>query len=547
MWCRHGGEGSTGIASRISTVAAASRTLEKSLCAGFLQSVVRWPERPALEFDGTVITYAELHQRASAVAAALDRAESALPLAAVFAHRSVTAYVGVLGALLSGRGYVPLNRTFPPARTRAMLARSGAPALVVDAASAKQLDLILQDADPLLIVLPELDDAVEARGRWPRHEILGASDLGNDAPGGLNVLAEGTAYLLFTSGSSGKPKGIGVTHANARHFLDAVCERYDIDENDRLTQTFDLTFDLSVFDLFAGWSCGACVCAMPEHAFLRPDRYLDRAGPTVSFAVPSLAMLMGRLGMLGTGRYPTLRWSLFCGEALPVSVADAWADATPNSTLENLYGPTEVTIACTAHRWDPSRGAEESENGLVPIGKPFRGMKALVVDEKLREVQPGATGELVMTGPQVAPGYWEDPTRTSEAFVQLPGREGRWYRTGDVVRRPRGNAPLRYLGRLDHQVKVRGFRVELGEVEGLLREVSGQQEVAVVGWPRNEAGVEGLVGFVVGAVDEQAVLARMAERLPGYMVPDALHGLEELPLNANGKVARDALEKLLDE
>lgn len=519
--------------------------MERSLCAGFLDAVARWPERPALDCDGTVLSYAELYERATAVAAALGRAESSPSLAAVFAHRSVTAYVGILGVLLSGRGYVPLNRTYPPARTRALLARSGARALVVDGGSIEQLDAVLPPDDPRLIVCPDLEDATEMRRRWPAHDVYGAADLPSVSGGQLDVRAEDLAYLLFTSGSTGVPKGVGVTHANVRHFVDAIVERCGIHEHDRFTQTVDLTFDLSVV-LFAGWSRGACICPMPDHAFLRPDRYLDDVQPTIWCSVPSLAMLLQRLGMSEPGRYPSVRWSLFCGEALPVAVAEAWADATPNAVVDNLYGPTELTVACTAYLWEMRRGTSDAEHGVVPIGDPFPGMDAIVVDSDLREVELDTIGELLVTGPQLTPGYWQDPERTAAAFVHVPARGGVWYRTGDLVRRRTEHAPLLYVGRVDHQVKVRGFRVELGEVEAVLREVSGHPEAAVIGWPRTDAGFEGLVGFVLGAVDEQSVVARLAERLPSYMVPDALHGLDELPLNPNGKIDRDALERLLD-
>lgn len=522
--------------------------LQDSLSAGFLASVERVPDHPALEVDDTVLSYSELFERASAVADALGRADPNPALAAVFAHRSVTAYVGVLGTLLAGRGYVPLNRTFPVRRTRAMLERAGTRAIVVDSASEQQLDSVLDGLEHRLrVVVPDREDVDDLRRSWPQHDFVGAHDLRRAPLAGADVRPEDAAYLLFTSGSTGEPKGVAVTHANVRHFIDSVADRYEIDEHDRLTQTFDLTFDLSVFDLFVGWSRGACVCLMPEHGFLRPDRYLERAAPTVWFGVPSLAMLMQRLGMLGTGRYPSLRWSLFCGEALPVEVANAWMQAAPNSRLENLYGPTELTVACTAYRWEPEHGAAEVEQGIVPIGEPLRGMDAIIVDAELRDVETGAPGELLMTGPQLTPGYWNDPKRTAAAFVQVPGRSGVWYRTGDLVRRRSDRAPLVYLGRLDHQVKVRGFRVELGEVEACLREISGHPEAVVVDWPRTEAGADGLIAFTVGDVDAAAVLDRMAERLPRYMIPGALHVLHDLPANANGKVDRDALARLLDE
>ena len=147
------------------------------------------------------------------------------------------------------------------------------------------------------------------------------------------------AYLLFTSGSTGRPKGVGVTHANATAFLHAVGERYDFGPDDRFSQTFDMTFDLSVFDMFVAWSAGGCLCVPTQRQLIKPGRFIEDHELTVWFSVPSTGVFMRRLGELKEGRYPSLRWSLFCGEPLPVAVADAWARAAPASTVENLYGP----------------------------------------------------------------------------------------------------------------------------------------------------------------------------------------------------------------
>jgi amino acid adenylation domain-containing protein len=536
----------------ISANTQSERTMESQsvgLCSGFFGRAGESPNRPALEVGGRVLTYGELARRARSLAATLSKhaPDAGPPLTAVLAHRSSTAFAGVLGALARGHGYVPLNPTFPAARNQAMLERAGCGAVIVDSAAVSEVEALVDGIDrELLLVLPDEDDA-HCAGRWAPHRVLGAPHLEDGAhleP--AQVSPSDPAYLLFTSGSTGTPKGVAVTHANVRSFLDAVAQRYDFTHHDRFSQTFDLTFDLSVFDMFAAWENGACVCCPTEKSLLNPTDFVCRSGLTVWFSVPSIAVFMRRLRALKPDIFPTLRWSLFCGEALPAEVAREWSDAAPNSAVENLYGPTEATIACTAYRWDAGRSPEESELGIVPIGHPLAEMSTFVAGHDSREVQPGDAGELLLSGPQVVPGYWHDEEATARVFVSVRGRS--FYRTGDRVRRPAGDDPFRYLGRLDNQIKVLGHRVELGEVEAAIREETGLDAVVAVGWPRSSAGAAGIISFVAGeAVDTTALRSRLARRLPSYMVPRELRLLPELPLNANGKWDRSALIRLLDE
>jgi acyl-CoA synthetase (AMP-forming)/AMP-acid ligase II len=194
------------------------------------------------------------------------------------------------------------------------------------------------------------------------------------------------------------------------------------------------------------------------------------------------------------------------------------------------------------YRWEPSVSPAESEFGLVPIGEPYPEMRVLVVDGDLREVEPGDPGELLLCGSQVTPGYWNDPAKTAAAFVRPPGHDAIHYRTGDLVRRPHGSAPVTYLGRVDHQIKINGYRVELGEVEETLRRASGLDEVVAIGWPRTASGASAITAFVgAPSIDAGTVRAQMAEQLPDYMVPREIVALESLPLNANGKYDRNAL------
>ena len=517
-----------------------------------MRSAEEFPERPAVLADGETVSYKDLREQSCRIAATIQHYPeySVVPLTALFAYRTCTAFAGVLGSLLAGNGYVPLNRTFPIERTRVMFERSGCGSIVVDAASSLQLNSLLIGVQrPTLVLLPELRDVEPFRKRWPQHVFFGSSDFEpsnrwREPP----VARDAMAYVLFTSGSTGTPKGVAVAQRNVVHFVDYMVDRYEVTEKDRFSQMFDMTFDLSAFDMFVCWERGAWLCCPSQKTLINPSKFIVEMELTHWFSVPSTAAFMKRLGALKPGRYPTLRISLFCGEPLPVSSVVDWLQAAPNSIVENLYGPTELTIACTLYRWDPGRPPAESEMGIVPIGYPYPGMSVLVADEHLNEVGPGQEGELLMSGPQVSLGYWKDPDRTEAAFVVPAGRSDVYYRTGDRVRQPAGDGPLTHLGRIDFQVKVLGHRVELGEVESVVRKSCGLDGVVAVGWPPTSSGFGGVEVFVEGAkVAVDKVRQDISACLPEYMVPRRVHVMDRLPRNANGKFDRKAISKILED
>jgi amino acid adenylation domain-containing protein len=521
------------------------------LSSGFLSSSRQFPERPAIEVARHEVSYRELAQAAMRLAATIQAKAPAggCPLTAVFAYRSETAYAAVLGALMAGHGYVPLNRTFPIDRTRLMLERSMCGSVIVDAGSEPQLEALLCGiAIPLVIVCPDRADVTGLARKFPAHRIIGANELADAQQWHpVDVSVDSIAYLLFTSGSTGQPKGVMVSHGNVLHYVEYVTKRYGFTSNDRVSQTFDLTFDLSAHDMFVAWESGACLCCPTQKQLIKPGAFVNDARLTVWFSVPSTAVFMRRFGLLKPGMYPGLRLSLFCGEALPVEIVRRWTLAAPNSVIENIYGPTELTIACTAYRWDNRSSPDECEQGIVPIGQPFDGMRALIVDEQLREVEQGRDGELLMTGPQLSLGYWQDEEKTRGAFVPVAGKNGTYYRTGDRVRRAASNKPLVYLGRLDNQIKVLGHRVELGEVEAAVRQASGLEGVVALGWPTTESGADGIEVFLeTDSFDTKALMSQLKGKLPVYMLPRNVLVLRRFPLNANGKYDRKALQLILE-
>lgn len=531
----------------------------KSLVDGFVRSVEKYSDFHALEIGTTRWTYEELGRVAQSIAGHISGTDSTstepTQFVAILAHKSIAAYGGVLGALLAGKAYVPLNPKFPLQRNLTMLQLSGANTIIVGEECKGIAEEILSSLSAndtsLSVILIGTESMEDYKTRFSNHTFLIANhiDALKNEISSRNVDANSPAYLLFTSGSTGVPKGVAVSHANVGAYLEHTLRQYGISSTDRCSQTFDLTFDLSVHDIFVTLSSGACLCPIPDQAMMAPAWSIVEKDLTVWFSVPSVAMLMAKMRMLTPGRFPNLRLSLFCGEALPAQIAEKWQQAAPNSVIENLYGPTEATIAITRYRWDPDLSPSESLNGLVPLGQIFEGHRAALLTESGDVLtQDAGEGELCLAGAQVTGGYLNNPEKTREQFVSLQDdRSTIWYRTGDLVRRDEGGQ-LHFLGRIDHQVKIRGYRAELQEIEHVLRRVGETESAVAVPWPVKDGHAEGVVAFLSGVNDVHAgsIIEECSRHLPAYMVPRRIVFLDQYPLNANGKIDRRRLAEGLD-
>lgn len=499
-------------------------------------SVERFPHRPALELGEQQWSYSELWNAAASIATAINNADrSSNSPVVLFASRSFATYAGILGILRAGRAYVPMNLKFPVARAQRIIHIVGATTAVVSAEFSDYYQQVNRESGHRMnaIIVGDGSD----KQKYADDAVAGdALILLNDNPAKQ-------AYILFTSGTTGEPKGIPVSHNNLAAYLAYIASVYDIGAEDRCSQAFDTTFDPSVHDIFVCWSSGACLCPLNTDDLLIPNNFIIKKNLTVWYSVPSIPLRMKQVRMLKPGVFPNLRWSFFSGEALPDHIAAAWKMAAPNSKIVNYYGPTEVTINITEHEWDSERSPGLAAHGIVPIGKVYPTHRYLIIDHLGEPVQQGNEGELIVSGAQVTEGYLNSPERTSENYIRRGSEEELWYRTGDRVIELH-DGTLQFLGRIDHQIQIRGFRVEAGEVEATIRQVEGVVEAVVLPITDADGMVQGLRAFIVIGNEPNVVqrsLQRCRSVLPEYMVPSQILVLDQFPMNDNGKIDRKKL------
>ncbi|MDG5807990.1 amino acid adenylation domain-containing protein [Streptomyces ossamyceticus] len=490
------------------------------------EAILEWAERhplaPAVRFAGRTVTYRDLVRQAAGTAAELRSVgvgHGARVL--LYGPQSDLTVAGMLACHLLGASYVPLDVESPVARLRQVATGTRASACLW--------------AD-------ETDEAgATARGAgflpggMPVVRIL--RDLSTQPATSSLPEPSAAAYLLFSSGSTGVPKGIEVTQGSLGHFCREINAAYAITPEDRVLAFARPVFDVSVFEVFATLAAGAQVVIADPDTRMDPmllTDFLQAEGVTLAELPPAL------LPLLDPAELPSLRLVSVGGEAVPGALVGEWASS--ERELWNGYGPTETTVAVTLQRLTGEWTASP------PIGRPLPGCTAYVVDEALMLRPRGAVGELCIAGPSLAAGYLNDHARTAAAFVELPQLPGtRVYRTGDLVRW-RGDGALDYLGRIDRQVKVNGFRVELSEVEGALASVVGVRQAAV---EMIEAAGGGriLSALVVGGdgLDHAVVLEEIRKVLPPYAVPGHLVSADVLPLTPNGKIDRAAVRLALGQ
>jgi amino acid adenylation domain-containing protein len=491
-----------------------------------------YPKSIAVQQDSAAITYRELISQIYAIV-------TMLPETAVGAHigvcvgRTLHAPAAYIGVLAAGGIAVPLSGKSPIVRLNAMISMADIRCMLIDSSVPDEHLKAWHESGITLVHAPT------------------ASGLAARSYAVSTLHSDDDAYVLFTSGSTGTPKAVRISHTAVANYLTHVIARTEIGPGSKASNNFDLTFDPSVFDVLATLSAGATLAVPNERVALNPVCYVNSAKITHWYSVPAMISIALKTASFEANCMPTLVRSSFAGEPLRVDQASAWAKAAPNSVIENVYGPTELTVTCTQYALPADKAQwPTTSNGTVPIGEVYPHLEWCLVGNN---AVSDAEGELCVRGPQRLTSYL-DRADNAGRFVSIGGTlvteydgsgtlaDSHWYRTGDWVRKEDGH--LVHIGRIDRQVKIRGYRVELGEVENALRGVAGVIETAAV-TTDSQLGPS-IVGYYTGDELSPGELRRaLMSVLPPYMVPSRFVHVADLPRNERGKRDYSQLVELL--
>lgn len=504
---------------------------------------------------GERLTYEELESRANQLARVLLAAGCRRGhRVALLLPKSPRAIVAMLATLKCGGAYIPLDVKSPAARLKRILNQAepgillcgGGTGHLMTELLGQETDVAQHSGTPMVGWL--------GPGTAPEGSFLSFStkdvDLEADSPVENDGSIEDTAHILFTSGSTGLPKGVVISHRNVGTFLHWATEYFGINDSDRTSGHSPFHFDLSTLDIYGALWAGAELHLVPPQANLLPSalvQFIRESRLTQWFSVPSAMSYMASAEAIQYGDFPALRRVLWCGEVLPTPVLIHWMKRVPHASYTNLYGPTEATIASTHHRIS---AIPPDPTVPIPIGRPCKGEDAVVLRSDLSCAEPGEAGHLYLAGQGLSSGYWRDRNKTASAFLPAPEdlsvQGDRIYRTGDLARMD-ADGIIHFLGRADTQIKSRGHRIELGEIEAALGGIHELAEYAVVA-----ISVDDFEGMVIccayAAVaplppTPREIRTRLRSFLPGYMIPTQWLCLAELPKNANGKIDRNALKE----
>nr|WP_307731364.1 amino acid adenylation domain-containing protein [Microseira wollei] len=496
----------------------------------FEAQVERTPDAIAVVFQERQLTYRQLNQKANQLAHYLQKL-GVKPdiLVGICVECSIEMLVGLLGILKAGGAYVPLDPTYPKQRLAFMLEDVQAPVLLT------QQHLVDSGLESINLIQNSLVVCLDTD--WQK---IAQSSLENPV---TQVTVDNLAYVIYTSGSTGKPKGTLIEHRGLTNYLNWCSQAYAVEQGEGAIVHSSISFDMTITGLFSPLLVGRRVELLPEGFSIESLAAALRRGSNFSL----IKITPAQLELLSQQLSPEAaagktRSFIIGGENLSASLLTFWQNAAPETLLVNEYGPTETVVGCCVY-WVP---LHQHQSGWIPIGRPIANTQLYILDQKLRPVPIGVTGELYIGGAGVARGYLNRPDLTSERFITNPfsQKEGaRLYKTGDLARYlPDGT--IECLGRIDHGVKIRGFRVELGEIEAVLGQHPAVQEVAIAA-REDSPGDRRLVAYIVPRLKEAISVSELRsflkEKLPEYMIPSAFVMLAAMPLTINGKVDRQAL------
>ncbi|RZJ65406.1 MAG: amino acid adenylation domain-containing protein [Flavobacterium sp.] len=491
----------------------------KTILEPFLKAVVEHSAENAFCIDGTFFTYADLARHVSKIRKAVS-AKSGSKIVALVANDDIETYASIFALWLEGLAYVPLHPAQPLGRSIEIIGQT-------------QSDLVLSSVKKEEFPIETITTS--------ELEFEGLQLEPNDADD-----CE-LAYILFTSGSTGQPKGVTLSRENIGSFMDSFWKSgIELSSADRCLQCFDLTFDVSIQSFLAPLTKGACVYTIPHHEIKYSYVFGLFEDHELTFGAMAPSMVRYLRPYFDEINVPSMRYCILTAEASPKELVEEWQNCLPNAEIFDFYGPTEATIYCTYYKV-PTKNAKQL-NGMLSIGKPMDGVIALILDENKTEVPKGEKGELCVAGAQLTPGYWQNAEKNAESFFELghDGKTERFYHTGDLCYFD-ADGDLMYAGRKDYQVKIQGYRIELGEIEHHARNFLNGKNAVATDFTNALNNTEIALYIETEQIDPTDVTIALKAKLPPYMVPTRIIPLAQFPLNSNDKVDRKTLKLMINE
>ena len=495
------------------------------------ETAKRFPDKTAYADAKKEVSFGELRHQARAIACELTEKGLFKKPVAVFLEKGVDVLTSFMGAAYSCNFYSPIDVDMPGSRVNKIL-EVLEPAVVITTTSLREVFSQYEYQGEYLLLEEIL--ASEKQDAEKEKALEAARKRGIDTD---------LLYVLFTSGSTGVPKGVTINHRAVIDYIDWVTETFEITEQDSFGNQAPFYFDNSILDIYSTLKTGATTYIIPKILFAQPVpllEYLREKKINTIFWVPSALIVVAKLkAFRNVDLSDTLRRVLFCGEVMPNKQLNVWRKFLPNVLYANLYGPTEITDACTYYIVDREFTDEEP----LPIGRPMPNTDILVLNEKDEPVTGEEPGELCVRGTSLSMGYYKNPEKTGEAFVQNPLNQAvpeQIYRTGDIVKyNERGE--IIYLSRKDFQIKHMGHRIELGEIETA---VSSLEEITLCCCLYDEKRQK-IVLFIEEALEKAYINEKISHLVPEYMLPNKVITVEKMPINANGKIDRVKLKEYI--
>ncbi len=494
-----------------------------------VEIVNKYPDNNAFCIDNKFYSYADFAQTVSNIRKYIeDNLKGKETSIGITTFDDFETYAAIYAVMFSGLTFVPIDVSHPVERIKNMVSI----------------------ADVNVILTSRIEDCVGLiKERLPVLKIKSVTEI-QEAKMNLTLPElndHDIAYILFTSGSTGIPKGVPLTVKNIKSFIEAYVQTgFDINENDRCLQSSDLTFDLSTMSYMVPLSKGACVYTVPSEGIKYANIYriLEEHEITVALMVPSVLTYLKPF--FEDIKLKKMRYSMFCGETLYSGIISEWEKCVPNAVIQNVYGPTEATNFCMIYNWNKDHSKNKVFNGAVSIGRPMNNTELLIVDEKNKPVPSGEKGELCLSGPQLTSGYLKNHSKNSEVFFTVTenGIEKRFYKTGDIAFTD-DEGDYMFCGRKDYQIKIHGYRIELGEIEHYAREITGSLNAIAAAY-KNNNGITRIHLFIEGFKgNSDFIIDKLKNKLPEYMLPSGITVLQNFPLNVNGKTDRNELKEIL--